>query len=185
VFHGNLTERYHTGQRAPSADLPADHIWTRHSINLEIVRRWDVLLIQWKVVYRWTCVKEYVLFWSRNALHQLQAVLFAEGVLFFHSRECLHSFASTRDCVRFTETHWSDHRHRTKTPGLCFNHPRGLIKQISPANCQITESTSHVPPETVIYWITVTHITLSHGQLWGSLITVWFILYRPRGRNFC
>ncbi len=21
------------------------------------------------------------------------------------------------------------------------------------------------------------HITLSHGQLWGSLITIWFILY--------
>ncbi len=26
-------------------------------------------------------------------------------------------------------------------------------------------------------------ITPSHKQLWGSLITVWFILYRPTGRN--
>ncbi len=31
-----------------------------------------------------------------------------------------------------------------------------LIKQISPVNCQNTDITSHVPPETVIYWITVT-----------------------------
>ncbi len=31
-----------------------------------------------------------------------------------------------------------------------------LIKQISPANCQNTNSTSHVPPERVIYLITVT-----------------------------
>ncbi len=27
------------------------------------------------------------------------------------------------------------------------------------------------------------HITLSHEQLLDSLITVWFILYRPTGRN--
>ncbi len=25
--------------------------------------------------------------------------------------------------------------------------------------------------------------TLSHGQLWDSLITVWFILYPPTGKN--
>jgi len=40
-------------------------------------------------------------------------------------------------------------------------------KVISPVNCQNTDSTSHVPPKTVIYWITVIqrqrkHITLSH-----------------------
>ncbi len=38
------------------------------------------------------------------------------------------------------------------------------------SNCQNTDSILHVPPETVIYWITVTQqwrrfITLSHGQL--------------------
>ncbi len=31
-----------------------------------------------------------------------------------------------------------------------------LIKQISHVNCQNTDSMLHVPPETVIYWITVT-----------------------------
>ncbi len=28
--------------------------------------------------------------------------------------------------LSFTETRWSDHRHRTKTPRLCFNHSQGL-----------------------------------------------------------
>ncbi len=34
-------------------------------------------------------VKEYVLFRSSNALHQMQTVLFTTGDLFVHSRECL------------------------------------------------------------------------------------------------
>ncbi len=88
-------------------------------INREIARWLDVLLHQWEVLYRCNCVKEDVLFRSRNALHQLQAVLFV------HSRECLHSSTSTRE-LSFTETCWSDHRHSTKTPGLCFNHNWGL-----------------------------------------------------------
>ncbi len=50
-------------------------IWSRRRINGEIVWQRDVLLHQWEVVYRCNCVKEDVLFWSRNALHQLQAVL--------------------------------------------------------------------------------------------------------------
>ncbi len=58
-----------------------------------------------------------------------------------------------------------------------------------PVNYQNTDSMLHVPPKTVIYWITVTqqkimHITLSHGQLWNSLwITAWFISYHTTGRN--
>ncbi len=70
-------------------------------------------------------VKDDVLFWSRNALHELLAVLLAAGVLFVHSRECLHSSASARE-LSFTETRWSDPRHRTTTPRLCFNHSWGL-----------------------------------------------------------
>ncbi len=64
-------------------------------------------------------VKEDVLSRSRTAL------LLATGVLFVHSCECLHSSLSARE-LSFTETRWSDHRHRTKTPGLCFNHSQGL-----------------------------------------------------------
>ncbi len=62
--------------------------------------RRHVLLHQWEVVYRCNSVKEDVLFWSRNALHQLQADLLAAGVLFVHSRECLHSAASVRELYR-------------------------------------------------------------------------------------
>ncbi len=55
------------------------------------------------------------------------AVLFAMGVLFVHSPESLPS--TTSGCEPgFTETRWSDHKDRTTTPGLCFNHSRGLYK---------------------------------------------------------
>ncbi len=40
-------------------------------------------------MYICNCVKEYVLFRSSNALHQMQTVLFTMGDLFVHSRECL------------------------------------------------------------------------------------------------
>ncbi len=50
---------------------------------------------------------------------------FAAGVLFVHSRECLHSTARERE-ISFTETRWSDHRDWATTPGLCFNHSRWL-----------------------------------------------------------
>ncbi len=60
---GNLAEWRNTGQRTPSAELPTDQIRPRCRINREIMRRWDVLLHQWKVVYRCNCVKEDVLFW--------------------------------------------------------------------------------------------------------------------------
>ncbi len=39
-----------------------------------------------------------------------------------------------------------------------------LIKQISPVNCQNTDSTSHVPPETVIYWTTTNHGSLQNSD---------------------
>ncbi len=37
------------------------------------------LLHQWEMVYRCNCVKKDVLSWSGNALHSLQAILFAAG----------------------------------------------------------------------------------------------------------
>ncbi len=49
-------------------------------------RQWDVLLHQWEVVYRHNSVKEDVLFWSRNALHQLQTVQLAGFCLFIFVR---------------------------------------------------------------------------------------------------
>ncbi len=124
-FHGNLAERCHSGQRASSSELSADRIWSRRRINGEIARRRDVLLHQWEVVFRCNSVKEDVLILSRNALHQLQTVQLAAGVLFVHSRECLHSTASARE-LSFTETRWSDLRRRTSTPGLYFNNSWGL-----------------------------------------------------------
>ncbi len=53
----------------------------------------------------------------RNALHQLQAVIFSAGDLFVHSRECLHSSASARE-LSFAETRWSDHRQNKNTRTL-------------------------------------------------------------------
>ncbi len=151
VFHGNLAER-HSRQRA---SLPNFQLIRSDHDAKSTEKSRDVLLHQWEVVDRYKSVKEDVQFWSINALYQLQVVLLSTGVLFVHSRECLHSSASAPE-LSFTETRWSDHRNRTKTTGLCFNHSLGtLIKQISPVNCQNTDSTSHVPPETVIYWITV------------------------------
>ncbi len=52
-----------------SSKFPADQIWSQCRINWEIVRRRDVLLHQWEVVYRCNCVKEDVLFRSWNAPH--------------------------------------------------------------------------------------------------------------------
>ncbi len=53
LFHRNMDERCHTGQCIKSAVFSADEsrLWRR--INGEIVRRWDVILHQWEVVYRY------------------------------------------------------------------------------------------------------------------------------------
>ncbi len=51
-----------------SAELPADQSKSRRRINGEIAQWRDVLLHQWDGVYRCNCVKEDVLFWSRNTL---------------------------------------------------------------------------------------------------------------------
>ncbi len=67
VFHKNLAERCHSSG--------------------EIAWRWNVLLHQREVVKRCNSVKEDMLFWSRNALHQLQAILLAARVLFINSCE--------------------------------------------------------------------------------------------------
>ncbi len=69
VFHGNLAERRHSRQRFTSAEFPADQSRSRCRINGEIAWRRDVLLHQWKLVYRCNRVKEDVLLWSRSALH--------------------------------------------------------------------------------------------------------------------
>ncbi len=68
VFHGNLAERRHTGQCIKTALFSADQIRPRRRINREIVRRRDVLLHQWEVVYRCNWVKGDVQFWSGNSL---------------------------------------------------------------------------------------------------------------------
>ncbi len=74
AFHGNLAEWRHSRQRTSSSELSADQIWSQSRTDGEITWRRDVLLHQWEVVYRRNSVKEGVLFWSRNAPHQLQAV---------------------------------------------------------------------------------------------------------------
>ncbi len=60
---------HNTVQRVTSVEFPADQIWSRCRINGEIARQRDMLLHQWEVVYICNCVKEDVLFRSRNALH--------------------------------------------------------------------------------------------------------------------
>ncbi len=60
---------HNTGQHVTSVEFPADQIWSRCRINGEIARQRDMLLHQWEVVYICNCVKEDVLFRSRNALH--------------------------------------------------------------------------------------------------------------------
>ncbi len=116
MFYRNLAEQHHSRQRVSSSKLSADQICSWRRINGEITWWRDVLLHQWEVGYRCNSVKEDVLFWSRNALHQLLAA----EVLFVYSRECQYSSTSSTD-PSFTETPWSDHRHRTTTPWLCLN----------------------------------------------------------------
>ncbi len=155
AFHGNLAEWRHSRQRTSSSELSADQIWSQSRTDGEITWRRDVLLHQWEVVYRRNSVKEGVLFWSRNAPHQLQAVQtrckFCSFILMsvyillqVHMSSALQKLA---DLITDTEQ---------QHPDSVLLILGTLIKQISPVNCQNTDNASHVPTETVIYWITVT-----------------------------
>ncbi len=79
--------------------------------------------------------------------------------MFLHSRECLHSSASTRE-LSITETHWSDHRHRTK------KHPDSvliILRDFNKANLsrELPKCRQHITCPTrdsnildiYIYWI--------------------------------
>ncbi len=168
-----MAEPRHSGQCASSSELSADEIWSRHRINGEIAQRRDVLLHQWEVVYRCNGVEEDVLFWSRNALHQLQ--------LFYSPREfCSFSLASV-----YIPPQADANSTLQKLTDLITDteqqHPDSVLiilgdfnKANFPVNYQNTDSMLHVPPKTVIYWITVTqqkimHITLSRAALELSL----------------
>ncbi len=109
-------------QRITSAEFPADQSRLQRRISRAIARRRDVLLHQWEVVYWCNCD---VLFRSRNTLHQLQAVLACTRICSFILMSVYIPPQAARE-LSFTETPWPDHRHRTKTLWLCFNHSQGL-----------------------------------------------------------
>ncbi len=84
--------------------------------------------------------------------------------LFVHSRECLNSSASPRDCVLIIL--WD------------FN-KTNLSRELPKYRQHVTRPTRDSNILDHCCTTIKMNFTLSHGQLWGSLITVWFILYRP------
>ncbi len=89
--------------------------------------------------------------------------------LFVHSRECLNSSASPRDSVLIIL--WD------------FN-KTNLSRELPKYRQHVTRPTRDSNILDHCCTTIKMNFTLSHGQLWGSLITVWFILYRPTDRNY-
>ncbi len=87
--------------------------------------------------------------WRRCSSGQtLQDAQMGKRVVKLHQR----GFRMPLPSIHLENLRWSDHRQNKNTRTLFESFSGTLIKQIPPVNCQNTDSTSHVPPETVIYW---------------------------------
>ncbi len=143
MFHGNLGEQRHSRQPAPSAKLSAVQSRSQRRICGEIVWRRDVLLHQWKVVYRWNSVKEDVLLWSRNALHLLQAEFCSFILMSVYINPQVQvslDLQKLTDQIKDTEQ---------KHPDSVLIVLGDFNKAHLSVNCQNTDSMLHVPPETL------------------------------------
>ncbi len=161
VFHGNLAEWRHSRQRASSSELSADQIWLRCRINGKSRGggTWFYNNERWctdvRVLKKMCCCDLEMLFINCKQFYSPGEFWPFILVCVYIPLQAHVSSALQKLTDMFTDT---EQQHPDSILIILGDFNKANISRELPKYSML-----HVPPETVIYWITVTH-THTHKQ---------------------